>query len=399
MKEFLVLVINPGSTSTKIAVFRNKQQIHSETLRHAHQELAQFDGIIDQFAYRQKVIMESVEKAGYKMADFDAIVGRGGLLRPITGGTYDINEAMIEDLKNKKRGDHASNLGALIARSLAREYGIPSFIVDPVSVDELLPIARFSGMPEAPRESLFHALNQKAVARVAAADLNKAYEAIELIVVHLGGGISVAAHSKGRIIDVNNVIMGEGPFSPERAGTVPVGKLVELCFSGKYTEKEIKKKLMGQGGLAAYLGTTDAQEVEKRIEMGDVIAQEIYEAMAYQIAKEIGAASAVLKGKVDLIAITGGLAYSKMLMDWIVERVRHIAPVKLYPGEMEMQALAEGGLRVLEGREKVKEYLNDDMGEIPHVVNERKTRRSNTRKARNLIVRSAMLNKSKLKNR
>lgn len=380
MREYLMLVINPGSTSTKIAVFKDINQIFSDTLRHSYDELKKFDHILDQFDYRRKIILDAVEKAGINPKDFDAIIGRGGLLMPIPGGTYLVNEKMLNDLKNKVRGEHASNLGALIANSIATQYGISAYIVDPVSVDEMEPIARLSGMPENPRESLFHALNQKAVARVTADEMNTKYEKLNLIVAHLGGGISVAAHSEGRVIDVNNVIMGEGPFSPERAGTVPVGKLVEMCFSGKYSEKEIKKKLMGNGGLVAYLGTTDAAEIEKRINKGDKTARMVFEAMAYQIAKEIGACSAALNGVVDLIVLTGGLAHSKMLVKWIEERIDHIAQVKVYPGEMEMRALAEGCLRVLKGLEKAKIYTGQEIMHIAdnyNIMNKEREKQNN----------------------
>ncbi len=356
MKEFFQLIINPGSTSTKLAVFQNRETIYAETLRHSSEDLGGLKRIIEQFTYRRELVIHALSKAGLKPGELDAIVGRGGLLRPIPGGTYLINEQMIRDLKEEKRGSHASNLGGLIAYSIAVELGIPAYIVDPVCVDEMEPIARISGMPENPRESLFHALNQKATARRAAEDMNKEYPELNLIIAHLGGGISVGAHLRGRVIDVNNAIPGEGPFSPERSGGVPVGKLVEMCFSGQFTKDQINAKLIGKGGLVAYLGTNDAVEVENRIAQGDDKARLIYEAMAYQAAKEIGACSAVLNGRVDAVVITGGLAYSSMLVKWIKERVDFIAPVMVYPGEDEMEALAIGGLRVLTGKEPVKIY-------------------------------------------
>jgi len=355
MGDIWQLIINPGSTSTKVAVFQNMDQFFAENLRHSSTELQAFKKVIDQFDYRMKLVTDALEKTGIKRR-LDAVVGRGGLLRPIPGGTYLVNEKMIKDLREEKRGSHASNLGGLIAHGIATELRIPAFVVDPVCVDEMEPIARFSGMPENPRESLFHALNQKAVARRAAKDMGKNYEELNLIVAHLGGGITVGAHRKGRVIDVNNAISGEGPFTPERSGGVPAGKLVKMCFGGMYTEDEIMKKLMGQGGLVAYLGTSDALEVEKLINEGDDKARLVYEGMAYQVAREIGASSAVLKGEVDAVIITGGLAHSEILVGWIQERVRFLAPVKVYPGENEMEALAAGGMRVLTGIEDVKNY-------------------------------------------
>lgn len=356
MDTALLLVINPGSTSTKIAVFRDGEQEYTETLRHSAEELGRFNGIIDQLDFRRQLVLEAVRKAGIDMKKIKAVVGRGGLLRPIPGGTYIVNEGMLADLRTQERGAHASNLGGLIAHQIAGELGVRAYIVDPVCVDEMEPLARISGMPENPRESLFHALNQKAIARRAAADLGKAYPELNLIIAHLGGGISVGAHRQGRVIDVNNAIPGEGPFSPERSGGVPVGVLVKMCYCGEFSQEEMMKKLVGNGGLVAYLGTNDAVEVEKRIEQGDTDARSVYEAMAYQVAKEIGACAAVLKGKVDAVVITGGIAHSKMLAHWITERIEFVAPVIVYPGEDEMAALAQGGLRVLTEQETAKEY-------------------------------------------
>lgn len=356
MKKFKQLIINPGSTSTKIAVFDDEKCIYTETLRHSSEDIGRFPRIIDQFAYRQTLVLDALQKAAIDPGELDSVVGRGGLLRPISGGTYFVNEKMIADLRGESRGLHASNLGGLLAKAIADDLQIPAYIVDPVSVDEMEAVARISGMPDNPRESLFHALNQKAVARKAAADLRKSYQESNLIVAHLGGGISVGAHTGGQVIDVNNAIPGEGPFSPERSGGVPVGNLVRLCYSGRYSEAEIKKKLVGQGGMVAYLGTNNAVEVEKRVAQGDQEAELVYQAMAYQVAKEIGAASTVLKGRVDAIIITGGIAHSQMLVNWITDRVDFIAPVMVYPGEEEMEALAAGGLRVLMGTEKPKSY-------------------------------------------
>ncbi|WP_418792396.1 butyrate kinase [Phosphitispora sp. TUW77] len=354
--DYLQLVINPGSTSTKIAVFKDVEPVYVKTARHSSKELERFDKIIDQFAYRLEIVKDNFGQSGFDAGELNAVVGRGGLLRPMPGGTYLVNDKMLQDLRAEGRGSHASNLGGLIAHKFAAEHNIPAFIVDPVCVDEMDPIARFSGMPENPRESLFHALNQKAVARRAAKDMAKDYMELNFIVAHLGGGISVGVHFRGRVIDVNNAIPGEGPFSPERSGGVPVGKLVSMCYTGSFSKDEIDKKLVGKAGLVAYLGTNDTIEVEKRIHNGDENAKLVYQAMAYQVSKEIGACAAVLKGDVDAIIITGGIANSGMLVKWIEDRVGFIAPVKTYPGEDEMLALACGGIRVLSGSESVKTY-------------------------------------------
>jgi butyrate kinase len=351
-----ILAINPGSTSTKIAVFDDESSVLEKTIRHSSEELKDFKNIIEQYDFRVKVIENVLKENGFKLEDFDAFVGRGGLLHPIESGTYRVNEAMLEDLKECKYGEHASNLGAIIAYNLATKVNKPAYIVDPVVVDEMEPLARYSGLKGIERKSIWHALNQKAVARRAAKDLHKKYDEVNLIVVHLGGGISVAAHKKGRTVDVNNALNGDGPFAPERAGGLPTISLVDLCMSGKYTYEEMKKLLAGKGGLVSHLGTNNAIEVEERIEKGDEYAKLVYEAMAYQVAKTVGEMAAVLKGEVDAIILTGGLARSKMLTEWIKERTSFIAPVLLYPGEDEMRALAEGALRVLKGEEKEKIY-------------------------------------------
>ncbi|MEW9123409.1 MAG: butyrate kinase [Thermotaleaceae bacterium] len=354
---YRILTINPGSTSTKIAIFDNEKPVLETTLRHSAEEVNQFDTIFTQYEFRKKVILETLNENGINLTKLSAVVGRGGLLKPIQGGTYHVSEAMIGDLKIGVLGQHASNLGGILANEIAKQLNIPAYIVDPVVVDELEPIARISGMPEIERKSIFHALNQKAVARRAAKEIGKNYEEVNLIVAHLGGGISVGAHQKGRVIDVNNALDGEGPFSPERAGGLPVGDLAKLCFSGEYTLEEIKKKITGKGGLVAYLGTNDGREVESMIAAGDRNAELIYQAMAYQVAKEIGSCAAVLKGRVDAVVLTGGIAYDKTFVEWITQRVSFIAKVLLYPGEDEMIALAEGGLRVLRGEEEAKIYI------------------------------------------
>lgn len=353
--EFKLLVINPGSTSTKVAYYNNLQCISSKSLSHKTEELDKYKTIIDQYSLRKQAILEYMEEEGIRLEELDAVVGRGGMLKPLSGGTYFVNNSMLDDLKNTRYGKHASNLGAVIANEIASSVNIPAFIVNPVVVDEFEPLARYSGIPEIPRKSAFHALNQKAVAMRFAKESGKDYKDLNLIIAHLGGGISVAAHKKGRVVDVNNGLE-EGPFSPERTGSVPALQLVEMCFSGRYSKEEIERKLVGKGGLTAYLGTSDCREIEQRIEAGDTDAKNVFEAMAYQISKEIAACSAVLYGNVDNILITGGIARSNILINLIAERVKFIAPLKVYPGEDELAALAEGAFRVLTGEEKALEY-------------------------------------------
>ncbi len=357
-----MLIINPGSTSTKIGVFENHKNIFEKTIRHDLKELNQFNRMIDQFKFRKDIILDTLEQEGFNLSDFKAICARGGLLRPIEGGTYIVSEDMVHDLKNGYNGEHVSNLGGLIAYDMAQDLKVPAYIVDPVVVDEMQPKAKISGLSELPRKSIFHALNQKSVARKVAEELNKAYDKANLIVCHMGGGITVGVHQHGKVIDVNNGLDGEGPFSPERAGTLPAGQLVDMCFSGNYDQQTIKKKLVGQGGLVDHLGTQDALEVEKRIQNGDDTAKAIYDAMAYQIAKEIGSASVVLKGQVDAIVLTGGLAYGEDFVKNITSYVEWISDVVVKPGENELEALAEGALRVLTNQEKPKEYIIEKKG-------------------------------------
>ncbi|ASK64419.1 butyrate kinase [Virgibacillus phasianinus] len=356
---YRVLVINPGSTSTKIGVFDDEVCIFEKTIRHDADVLKNYNGVINQYDFRKNVILDQLDHEGINISKLSAVCGRGGLLRPIKGGTYEVNRPMLRDLRMGYNGEHASNLGGIIAHEIASGLNIPAYIVDPVVVDEFEDIARYSGVPELPRKSIFHALNQKAVARRASKDLGQDYDQLHLIVTHMGGGITVGAHKKGKVIDVNNGLHGDGPFSPERAGTVPAGDLVALCFSGEYYRDEMMKKLVGQGGLAAYLDTSDAVEVEKRITKGDRAAAEAYEAMAYQIAKEIGSMSVVLEGKVDAIIMTGGLAYGRDFIKMISKRVDWIADTIIYPGENELQALTEGTLRVLRGEEEAKVYSSN----------------------------------------
>ena len=355
--NFKLLIINPGSTSTKIAVYQDETPILIETLRHSSEEINSYPSIYSQLGFRKDIITRVLEEKGIALGEIDAIVGRGGLLKPMVSGTYRVNEAMLEDLKIGYSGQHASNLGGLLAKELAAVNNVPAFIVDPVVVDELQDIARLSGMPEIKRVSIFHALNQKAVAKRYAKEVGKAYEDLNIIVAHLGGGVSVGAHCKGRVVEVNNALDGEGPFSPERAGSLPTGALVKLCFSGEYTKEQILKKLCGQGGFVAYLGTNDVREVERAANEGNEEAKLIFDAFCYQVAKSIGECAAVLSGQVDTIILTGGIAYGKTITDKISESTSWIAPITIYPGEDEMLALAQGGLRVLNGEEEAKEYI------------------------------------------
>ncbi len=353
-----LLVINPGSTSTKIAVFQDEQPIFDRALRHSPQDIAHFERIYDQYKFREAAVLAALAEVDVQVTDLSAIVGRGGLVRPIPGGTYLVNEAMVADLRVGYNGEHACNLGGLLAYDIGRKYGLPAYIVDPVVVDELQDVARLSGLPLIVRKSIFHALNQKAIARRAANALGKEYETSRLVVAHLGGGISVGAHEYGRVIDVNNALDGEGPFSPDRTGGLPAFELARLCLSGDYSESQVRRLLIGKGGLVAYLGTHDARDVIQRIANGDEQARLVYEAMAYQIAKEIGSAATVLRGQVDAIALTGGLAYDqKYLVEWVREKVQYIAPVLVYPGEDELLALAQGALRVLKGQEEALTYV------------------------------------------
>lgn len=354
--SYISLIINPGSTSTKIGVFEDEKLLFDETLRHSTEEIAQYGSIIEQKDFRKNVILDILKEKNFDLKSLNFIVGRGGMLKPIPGGTYKVSDELLHDLTIGKQGQHASNLGGVLAREIGDSLGIPSFIVDPVVVDELTDIARLSGVPELPRRSVFHALNQKAVAKRYAKEVGKKYEDLNLIVVHMGGGVSVGAHKGGRIIDVNNALDGEGAFSPERAGAVPAGDLVKMCFSGKYTEKEVYKKLVGNGGFNAYLHTNDARDVEKAYLAGEPFASEVFHAFHYQVAKDIGAMATVLEGKVDQIILTGGIAYGKITCDAIKERAGWIAPFTIYPGEDELLALCQGGLRVVTGEESACEY-------------------------------------------
>jgi butyrate kinase len=337
-------------------MYENEKPSFKASIDHTGEELGRFNSVSDQHTFRVDVIQKELEKAGVDLKTLDAVVGRGGLLKPIPSGTYRVDNAMLTDLSGEERGEHASNLGGIIAHDIADSVGIPAFIVDPVVVDEMEEVARYSGMPELERRSIFHALNQKAVARRASQDMGKNYRDVNLIVGHLGGGISVGAHRKGRVVDVNNAFNGDGPFAPERSGGLPAGQLAELCFSGQFTLEDLKKRITGNAGVKAYLGTHDMRDVKTKIDEGDARSEAVYKAMAYQVAKEIGSCAAVLDGKVDGIVLSGGLVNDDDFVKLIRDKVSWIAPLFLYPGEEEMLSLALGALRVLTGEEKAKTY-------------------------------------------
>ena len=352
----LILALNPGSTSTKISFFSGEEETVSEVLRHAVDELAGYSRIIDQAGFRRAAIDTLLSSNSIDLSNLDAVIGRGGLLRPLESGVYQVSESMVADLAAGKYGEHASNLGAILAQAIADVAGCPAYIADPVVVDEMDGVARLSGLPELPRRSIFHALNQKSAAREAARRLGKEYEEINAIVAHMGGGCSVGAHRHGRIVDVNNALDGEGPFSPERAGTLPAGPLVKLALSGKYSHSELKKMLTGRGGLVAYCGTNSLEEIKERISRDDKEAGAVFQAMAYQIRKEIASHGATLAGSVDVIVLTGGMAYDEALVNEISQRIGYLAPVEIVPGEREMLSLARAALSVLDGRVSAKEY-------------------------------------------
>jgi len=357
-----ILAVNPGSTSTKIAVYQGNTALLTQNLAHDVASLAQFSTTFDQYAFRKEAVMQALAGAGVSLASLDAVVGRGGVIRPLVrGGVYRINALMLEDCRIGYLGNHAANLGAVIANEVGTEQGIPAFVVDPPMVDELDELARVSGHPGLQRRSMFHALNQKATARRAAEELGIEYWQGRFVVAHMGGGITIGAHDLGRVVDVNNGYDAEGPMSPERAGTLPAGDLARLCFSEECTHEEVKRMLVGGGGMVAHLGTNDLRKVREMIASGDRYADLIFRAMAYQVAKEIGSCAAVLRGEVDAIVLTGGLAHDAGFTALIEDRVRWIAPVKIYPGENEMESLAFGALRVLTGSEAAKEY---DAGNI-----------------------------------
>jgi butyrate kinase len=352
---YKILAINPGSTSTKIAVYANEKEIFFESLNYPSEELAKYNRVADQFEMRKKSVLDCLCAANIEPDEISAVVGRGGHLKPQKTGAYLVNELMYDRLKNKPFKEHASNLGALIAYDIAKSIAVTAFIYDSVSVDEMDDIARISGIPDIERPCYGHYLNPRAVAIKAAKKRGTNYSDMNFIVAHIGGGTTINVHIKGRVVDT--LTDEEGPFSAERAGGLPADKLMSLCFSGKYSQAELQRKLRGNGGLSAYLNTTDAREVQKRIEKGDEFARLIYEAMAYQISKSISSFAATAAGNIDLIILTGGMANSKILTSWIENRVSFIAPVEIMPGENEMEALALGVLRVLRGEEKASHYV------------------------------------------
>ena len=362
-----ILAIDLGSTSTKFGVYENERPLLRETLKHSEERMRAFKGkpLIEQCDFRRRAIEDHLHKSETSVAGLAAVVGRGGLLKPVASGTYRVNQRMLDDLRAAERGEHASNLGAFLAVQLAEAAKAAAFVVDPVAVDEWLPRARLSGSADLPRQCLSHALNTKAIAKRFAREQGRRYEDLRLIVAHLGSGVSVSAHESGRMVDVNNS-REEGPFSTERAGSVPTMLLVDLCFSGKHTRREIEDRLFREGGLYSYLGTKDLTEVERRIVAGDSTASLAWEAMICQIAKEIGAMATVLQGRADAVLVTGGMAHSERLVEKLRASVEWIAPVRVYPGEDELQALAEGALRVLRGEEVAREYEPDAAPDYQH---------------------------------
>jgi butyrate kinase len=356
--DYRVLAINPGSTSTKISVYDDHQPVFTETLRHTAEEIDKSDGIIEQYEFRKDLVLQALRKHSVSPETLNAVVGRGGLVKSVSSGTYKVNDTMLADLQDPTLWGriHASNLGAFMAKAIADELKIPSFIVDPVTVDEFPEIARISGCPQIERKSLLHALNIRYCGMSVAEKLGKKFAEVNLIAVHMGGGISVAAIRKGRVVDVNNAMLGMGPFSPQRAGALPVGDLLEMAFSGKYTHQEMMQMFTKTGGLIAYLGTDDGREVVKKIEAGDQKARLVFEAMIYQIAKEVGACATVLQGEIDAIFLTGGLAYNPYVVEQLNKSIAFLAPIHIIPGEKEMEALCQGGVRVLKGIEEAKEY-------------------------------------------
>lgn len=352
-----ILVINPGSTSTKIAIYEDNIQVFGQTLRHTTEELAPYPTVYDQYAFRENVICDCLKTAGYSLDNFDAIIGRGGMLKPIPSGTYSINALMTQHLIEGYSGQHASNLGGLLASRLAAKVkDCQGFIADPVTVDEMQDVARITGIPSISRISVFHALNQKAIAKKHAQSVGKQYTDMNLVVIHLGGGISVSAHCKGKVIDTNNALHGDGPIAPERAGTIPALQLAQLCYSGNYSLADIQRMLNGKGGVVAHLGTNSFMDVSARVEAGDKEAINVYQAVAYTIAKNIGSMAVTLQGNVDAILFTGGIAHDKKFVECIESQVSWIAPCFRYPGEDEMGALAQNALAVLNGTEPVCDY-------------------------------------------
>ena len=352
-----ILAINPGSTSTKFAVYFDSQCVLNKTIRHSMDELMRYNNVVDQFDFRKGLIIDALVEEGIEVDALKIIIGRGGLTYPLQSGVYKVNNRMLEHVRQGILGRHASNLGPLLADYIALQIpGACAYIADPVVTDELSDVARIAGHPKFERRSVFHALNQKATARLHAKKCGRKYEELSLIVVHLGGGISVGAHKKGRVVDVNNAFDGEGPFSPERAGTLPVGQLIDLCFSGRYSEDQIRRMVVGEGGYVGCLGTNNAREVEEMAASGNQKAKLIQEALYYQVAKMIGQMAVVLNGNIDAILLTGGMAFSKNLVAALREKVEFLGPVIDYPGEDELEALAMNALLVANGEVEVKVY-------------------------------------------
>ncbi len=354
-KTHHILAINIGSTSTKVAFYRDSERLVQETITYNSADLARYGELKDQLPLREGDLQKFIETNGIDMSRVDLIISRGGLGRPGPAGAYVVDQGMCDDLMAGKYGKHPSALGPSMALGLAQKYHMPAVVIDPPSTDEFQPLARISGLPEIERKSAFHALNQKAAARKAARQITRRYEDVNFVVAHLGGGITVGAHKKGCVIDCTHGL-SEGPFTPERAGSLPTQELLDLAQSGRVSPKDLSRKLVGQGGLSAYLGTTNAVELEKAVSKGDAKSELIYQAMAYQIAKDIGAMAAVLEGKVDGVVLTGGLAHSAMLTGWVRQRTEFIAPVFIFPGEDEMESMAEGSLRILRGEDNPREY-------------------------------------------
>lgn len=352
---FSVLSINPGSTSTKVARFLGEEPVWNETIRYSSDELAPFGSIMEQFDFRLKTIRDILAQRDGGNVPVDAVVGRGGIIDPLPGGTFRVDETLIARLRLGKPWEHASNLGGVLANALATEWKVPAFIVDPVSVDEMVPEAKIMGLPDLPKPAFSHALNIKATVRRAARDKGAPWDSLNFVVAHLGGGISIVAHRKGRIVDLSNGTE-YGPFAADRTGGLPVGALASLCFSGQYTERDVRRKLMGHGGILAYLGVTDLREVRKMIDAGDERAALVYRALVWQVAKEIGAQAVSMGEKIDAILFTGGMAYDSEFVRMLQERVQWIAPCLVYAGEDEMLALTQGALRVLKGEEEPKNF-------------------------------------------
>ncbi len=350
-----ILVINPGGTSTKISVFEDKTEVFKKNISHTQEDLNDFKTVFDQYGYRKEMILNTLKENDFLIETFNCVVGRGGLMKPISGGTYKVNERMIEDLGNAINGEHASNLGSVLARNIADEINVPVFVVDPVSVDEFQGISRITGLADIEKGSWLHALNHKAVCRKVAKKMGGKYEDYNFIVAHLGSGISIVAHNKGKMIDGSGG-RSDGPFSPERSGGIPTYPLIKLCYSGKYTQAEMVNKVSNIGGMYDYLGTKDMIEIEERIKNGDSKAKLIMDAFIYQVVKEIAMYGASLYGKVNKIILTGGIAHSDLVTSEVIKRVSYLADVEIIPGEMEMKALAFGALRVLNGEEEAKIY-------------------------------------------